>query len=198
MLGPQLFILSPKIGHLAQVERRAHRIERTTPLLPVRKRSPEHGQTVRFQIAIAGAFICDVSGGRGAIEQQFLLPVVARLDLQNSACQPQPARCIVGGDSDKLAEDQHAHSEVVLLEGGVGIAPQGYSRLIDGARVAFYLRFELDGSLVESTLLEGFFGRERRRQDKSQERGGKAGANKAKHGLSPPEAADRRQSHFRS
>ena len=96
MLGPQLFILSPKIGHLAQVERRAHRIERTTPLLPVRKRSPEHGQTVRFQIAIAGAFICDVSGGRGAIEQQFLLPVVARLDLQNSACQPQPARCIVG------------------------------------------------------------------------------------------------------
>jgi hypothetical protein len=142
-------------------------------LLPVRKRSPEHGQTVRFQIAIAGAFICDVSGGRGAIEQQFLLPVVARLDLQNSACQPQPARCIVGGDSDKLAEDQHAHSEVVLLEGGVGIAAQGYSRLIDGGRVAFYLRFELDGSLVESTLLEGFFGRERRRQEPGTRRQGR-------------------------
>src|SRR5262249_24073708 len=58
--------------------------------------------------------------------------------------------------------------------------------------------FEFDCGLIESALLEGFVGRDRRRQDRGEERGGKAGANKAKHGSNPPEAADPRKRHFTS
>ena len=108
VLGPQLFVLSAQIGGLAQLEREAQGIERTTPLLPVGKSSAEDGQAVGFQIAVTCALIRDVGGSRRAIEQQRLLAIIARLDLKDGAGKPQPARRIVGRDRDKLAEDQHA------------------------------------------------------------------------------------------
>src|SRR5262249_27003097 len=92
---------------------------------------------------------------------------------------------------------QHARAEVVLLEGCVSVVLQRCRRLGHGTGVAFDLRFELDGSFIERALLKGLVGRDRRRQDKGQERGGEAGANKAKHGSNPPGSSGSPR-HFKS
>jgi hypothetical protein len=106
---------------------------------------------------------------------------------------PHPTR-----PGDKLSEHQHAGAEIVLLEGGIGIAPQRRGRFADIAGIALDLRFELDRRLVEPALPEGFVRCERRQKDKSNERGGKAGANETAHEMNPPAAAVRRSPYFRS
>ena len=190
MFGPQLFVLPPQFSRLAQFERQAQGIERSSPLLTVGKRPAEDRQAVGFQVAIACPLVSDVSGRRGAIEQQSLFTVIARLDLQNGTSEPQPAGRIIRRDRYELAENQHACAEVILLEGGIGVPAQCRGRLTHRASIAFDLRFELDGRFIKLALLEGLFGRQRGSQGKGQERGGKAGANDAKHGKRPPKAAD--------
>src|SRR5262249_12688633 len=86
--------------------------------------------------------------------------------LKDGAGKPQPARRIVWRNGNKLAQYQHARTEVVVLEGCVSVALQRCRRLVHGTGVAFDLRFELDGSFIERALLEGLVGRDRRRQDK--------------------------------
>ena len=134
-------------------------------------------------VAVARALIGDVGGGRGAIEQQRALAVVARPDLQHGAREAQPVRGVVRRHGDELAEHRHAGAEIVLLEGGIGVAPQGGGRLGHRAGVALDLRFELDRRVVEIAALErlvgGRCGNTGRNQGKGDECGGKAGADGA-------------------
>src|SRR5262245_9056506 len=92
----------------------------------------------------------------------------------------------------------YARSEVVFLEGRIGIAAQGRCRPGHDARIALDLRLELDCGLLQRHLLEWLVGRDRGGHGKAESRGGEARAKKAKHGDSPPEAADRRELHFKS
>ncbi len=173
MIGAQPLVLTAQVGGLAQFERKAHGIERRPPLLAVGQRAAEHRQTVGFEIAVAGALIGDIGRGRGAIEQQRAFVVVARADLQHGARQPQPARCVGRRHGNELAEHRHAGAEIVLLEGGVGVAPQRRGRLGHRPGVALDLRFELDRRLVEIAALERFVGGQCRENGKGDERGGK-------------------------
>ena len=120
----------------------------------------EHRQAVGFLVARGSAVVGDIGRGRGAIEQQRLFAVVARADLQHRARQTQPI-CRVGRrHGDKLAKHRHAAAEIVSLEGGIGLAPQGGGRLGDRAGIAFDLRFELDRRVVEIAAPEGLVGRQ--------------------------------------
>ena len=66
----------------------------------------------------------------------------------------------------------------LLLEGGVGVVPQGGGRLGHRAGVALDLRLELDRRVVEIAALEGLVGGQRRKNGKSDERGGKRPENR--------------------
>ena len=124
VLAAQAFILAAQIGGLADLEREPHRIERAAPLLAVGERAAEHAETVGLLAAVLRALIGDVSRGRGAIEQQRALAVVARPDLQHGAGKAEPVRAVVRRGGDELAEHDHAGAEILLLEGGVGVAAQ--------------------------------------------------------------------------
>jgi hypothetical protein len=189
---------SAQVSGLAQFERQAQGIERSPPVLAVGKRSAKDRQTIGFQIAVASALVSDISGRRGAIEQQRFLAIIARLDLQDSTAEPQPACGIVGSNSDELTKDQHACTQVILLERGVGIAMQRCCGLGHRASITFYLRLKLDRRLIERALLESLLGRYRRGQNKNQQCGGKARANDAKHGEKPTEETDRGKYYFSS
>ena len=74
----------------------------------------------------------------------------------------------------------------LLLEGGVGVAPQRRRRLGHRAGVALDLRFELDRRFVEIAALEGLVGGDGGEDGKGDERGGKAGADEREHRGSLP------------
>ena len=99
-------------------------------MLAVGKGLTEQRQAVGFGVAPVRALIGDVGGGRAAIEQQRALAIVARPDLQHGAREAQPVRGIGGRHGDELAEHGHAGAEIVLLEGGIGVAPQGGGHLV--------------------------------------------------------------------
>src|SRR5262245_1999779 len=158
MFGPQLLIWSTQVGDLAQFQRGAQGVERCTPLLAVCQRATKDSQAVGLKIAVARALIGDVGGRGGTIEEQRLLTIVARLDLQKCAGKPEPTRGVIRRGCDELTEDQHACPEVIFLEGRVCIATQGRCGFVYRTRIALDLRLELDRRLFERALPEWFFG----------------------------------------
>ena len=177
VLGAQALILAAQVGGLAQIERKPHG-DRAPARHCLRSASvwPSTARLSASRLRSVGALVGDIGGGRGAIEQQRALAVVARADLQHGARQPQPVRRVVRRHGDELAEHHHAGAEIAFLEGGVGVVPQGRGRLGHRAGVALDLRLELDRRVVEIAALEGLVGGERGNDGKGNERGGKAGA----------------------
>ena len=182
MLAAQPLILPAQIGALADVERKPHGIERAPPQLAVGQRAAKHCQTVGFLAAILRALIGDIGGGRGAVEQERALAIVARLDLQHRAGQPQPVRGVVRRGGDELAEHHHAVAEIRLAEGGIGVAAQLRRRFGHLTGVAFDLCLKLDCRFVELLALKGLVGGKGRQHGKGEQRSGKAGADARKHG----------------
>ena len=79
----------------------------------------------------------------------------------------------VGAAVTSWPSTSHAGAEVVLLEGGVGVAAQRRRRLGHRPGVALDLRLELDRRLVEIAALEGLVGGQGGDDGKGKERGGK-------------------------
>src|SRR4029453_3204117 len=76
ILTPALVLLPP-LGAPAHLERNAKRIERGTPELAVSIAARDHDQTLGLFGGVAGALVGDVGGGRGALEKQGFLAVIA-------------------------------------------------------------------------------------------------------------------------
>ena len=172
-----------RLGDLAELEREphAHRAP-ARHILAVGERAAEEREAVGFLAAVLRALIGDVGGGRGAIEQQRALAVVARPDLQHWAGKPQPVRAVVrarwrrSGRAPACRCGSPSSGRRHRRRGA--IAPAG---LRHRAGIALDLRLELDRRLVELLALECLVGGKRRESRKGEERGGKAGADARKH-----------------
>ena len=185
VLVTHFFVAAADIGDLAQIERQPQRIERRTPQLALGHRPAEHGQRLGLVGGVAGTLIGDIGGGRGTFQQEGLLAVVGRADLEDGAGQPQPVGAVLRRGGGDLPEDLQAGAEIAALEGGVGIGAQARRRLGDRTRLALDLGFQLDRGIGEVVAPESLVGRLRRNQAKRQ-RGAKCrGANQTVHDGAP-------------
>ena len=178
----EALVLLAHLGDLAQVERDAQRVERRTPDRAIAKAAPDHDQAFGLLARIARALIGDIGGGGGALEQQRLLAVIARTDLQNGLGQPEPVRAVVGCDRHDLTQDLHAAAEVVALEGGIRFAPQRCGGLRHLARFGLDLGFQFDRRIGEIIALERFVGGDGGDGQQQDERGCIGSANEREHG----------------
>ena len=133
-LVAQLLVLAADVGDLAQIERQAQRIERRPPQLSVGHGAAEHRQRFGLLAAVAGALIGDVGGGRGALEQEGLLAVVGRADLEDRPGQAQPVAAVGRGDGGDLTYQLQPGPEVVAPEGGIDVRLELLRGLADRAR----------------------------------------------------------------
>ncbi len=180
----QALVLLPHVGDLAHVERDPQRVERRAPQGTVGIAARDHHQAVRLLGGVAGAaLVGDVSGGSGALQELRLLAIVARPHLHFRLGEPQPVGAVVGRDHGELPEDLHAAAEIVALERGVGLAPQGLRRLGDLAGLALDLGFELDGRVDEVVALERLVGGNGWNGQQQDERGCSGSANEREHGV---------------
>src|SRR6185295_9998887 len=130
---------------------------------------------------IGGTLIRDVGGGRGAFEEAEPLLVVCGADLQDRARKAQPVRRFARRDRDDLRQGLHAGAEVTLLELEIGLAPQRGDGLSDLSGFGFDLGFQADRAVCKVCALEGLVGGKSGERHKSDERGGKAGADGREH-----------------
>jgi hypothetical protein len=141
--------LAAHIGGLADVERKPQRVERRPPQLALAHDVAEERETVGLLVAVGGALIGNVGGGRGALEQGRALLVVDRADLHDGARHAQPGGGVIGLRGDDLAEQGHAGAEIVLGKGGVGIFTDLRHRLGSGSGVRLDLALELNRAVGE-------------------------------------------------
>ncbi len=190
VIGAQPLVLAAQVGALAQFEREPQGVERRAPSFAVSEGLAEQRQAVGFQVAVAGALVGDIGGGRRTIEQQCAFAVVARENLQHGARQAQPVRRVGRRHGDELAEHGHAGAKVFLLKGQVGIMPQSGGRFGHRAGIAFDLSLELDRRVVEIAAFENLVGGQRRNNGKGYQRcdksAGKPGADGREHRGSLP------------
>ena len=175
-------VLLAHLGDLAQIERNPQRVERRPPDRAITKAAPHHDEAFCLLARIARALIGDIGGGRGALEQQGLLAIIARTDLQNGLGQPEPVRAVVGRDRHDLSEDLHAAAEVVALEGGIRFAPQRRGGFRHLTRFALDLGFQLDRRIGEIIAPERFVGGNGGDGQQQNERGCAGSANEREHG----------------
>ncbi len=185
VLFAQALVLLAHLGDLALLERNAQRVERRSPQRAIGIAAPDQQQALGLLAGIAGALVGDIGGGRGALEQERALAVIAGADLQHGLGETKPVRAVVGRDRHDLSEDLHAAAEVVALEGGVGIAPQRGGRLRHLAGLGLDLRFQLERGVGEIATFERFVGGEGGDGQKRNERSCAGSANEREHGGPP-------------
>ena len=181
----QALVLLTHVGDLAQLERDAQRVERRPPHRAIGIAATEHQQALGLLAGIAGALIGEIGGGGGALEQQGAFAVIARTDLQNGLCEPEPVGAVVGRDRHDLSENLHAAAEIVALESGVGFAPQRGGGLGHLACFGLDLGFQLDRRVGEIIALERLVGGDGGDAEQHDERGCKRSANERGHGGPP-------------
>src|SRR4029078_10244243 len=70
-------ILLAHLGHLAQIERNAQRVERRPPDRAITKAAPHHDEAFCLLARIARALIGDIGGGGGAVQEAWPLAALA-------------------------------------------------------------------------------------------------------------------------
>ena len=185
MIPAHALVLLAHIGHFAQLERDAQRIECRTPNRAVGVGARDHEQALGPLAGIGGSLIGDVGGGRRALEQQVALTFAAGADLQNGLGQSQPIGAVVGRHYHDLPENLHAGAKVVALEGRIGLAAQHRGRLRDLPGLGLDLCFQLDGGVGEVVAVERLVGGNGGSGQQQDERGGERTAGEREHGGPP-------------
>src|SRR5262249_22805111 len=166
---------------LAQLEGEAQRIERRPPDLPVREGTAEDDQRFGLLVARGRALVGYVGGGGGALGQRGALLLARRPDLADRAGQLEPARGVVRGGGDDLAEHLHAEPVVAALERGNDLAPQGRGRLHHRAGIFLDLRLAADRAVCEIVALERLVGGKGEDGDQTGQRGRTGGTDERAH-----------------
>ena len=181
VLVPHLFVLAAHVGDVAQRKRLSQRVERRTPLRAIGVASPDQDERVGLLVAVRGALVGDVGGGRRALEDRGAFALVGRPRLQDGAGEAQPVRCIGRRDRCDLSERVQGGVLVPAQDRCIGVAAECGERFRHRPGIGLDLSLRARGGFDKVVAVIGFVGGKGGKEREQQQRSRQAGAERREH-----------------